>query len=102
MLPMSQAAYDLRRRAFVAFQLSYPRREGKKLKTKPENKCGEYRKRGGKRIMNVQKIKQYAFALALAVTFIIAPGLSNMSAVQAKDKHEKERKEKKYQKDHDD
>ena len=52
--------------------------------------------------MNVQKIKQYAFALALAVTFIIAPGLSNMSAVQAKDKYEKERKEKKYRKDHDD
>jgi hypothetical protein len=43
--------------------------------------------------MNMQKIKRFAFALTLAVAFVIAPGLSNMSAVQAKDKHEKYHKE---------
>jgi hypothetical protein len=33
--------------------------------------------------MNIQNIKKYAFSLALAVGFVIAPGLSSLSAVQA-------------------
>lgn len=52
--------------------------------------------------MNVQKIKHYAFALALLLTFVVAPGLSNLAAVQAKDSKEKERKEKRYKHDDDD
>jgi hypothetical protein len=33
--------------------------------------------------MNIQSIKKYAFSLALAVGFVIAPGLSSLSTVQA-------------------
>ena len=33
--------------------------------------------------MNTQKIKQYAVGIALAIGFVIAPGLSSLSAVQA-------------------
>ncbi|HEX2491443.1 MAG TPA: hypothetical protein VHR27_18675 [Blastocatellia bacterium] len=33
--------------------------------------------------MNIQNIKKYAFSLALAVGFVIAPGLSSLSTVQA-------------------
>jgi hypothetical protein len=35
--------------------------------------------------MNIQKFKQYAFALALGVGFVISPGLSSLSSVQAQD-----------------
>jgi hypothetical protein len=34
-------------------------------------------------LMNIQSLKKYAFSLALAVGFVIAPGLSSLSAVQA-------------------
>jgi len=37
------------------------------------------------RIMNLQKIKKYALAFALAAGFVIAPGLSSLSSVQAQD-----------------
>ena len=33
--------------------------------------------------MDIQNIKKYAFSLALAIGFVIAPGLSSLSAVQA-------------------
>ena len=33
--------------------------------------------------MNIQNIKKYAFSLALAIGFVIAPGLSGLSTVQA-------------------
>jgi hypothetical protein len=33
--------------------------------------------------MNIQNLKKYAFSLALAIGFVIAPGLSSLSAVQA-------------------
>lgn len=33
--------------------------------------------------MNIQHFKKYAFALALALGFVVAPGLSSMSTVQA-------------------
>ena len=52
--------------------------------------------------MNVAKIKQYLFTLALLLTFVVAPGLSNLAAVQAKDSKEKDRKEKRYKHDDDD
>jgi hypothetical protein len=35
--------------------------------------------------MNIQQVKKYAFALALALGFVVAPGLSSLSAVQAQD-----------------
>lgn len=35
--------------------------------------------------MNIQNFKKYAFALALALGFVVAPGLSSMSTVQAQD-----------------
>jgi hypothetical protein len=40
---------------------------------------GEYRE------MNIQQVKKYAFALALALGFVVAPGLSSLSTVQAQD-----------------
>jgi hypothetical protein len=46
--------------------------------------------------MKVQTIKQYAFALALTLAFVIAPGLSNLSAVQADSKKDKERTESRF------
>ena len=33
--------------------------------------------------MNIQKIKKYAFALVLTLGFIVAPGLSSLSTVEA-------------------
>jgi len=33
--------------------------------------------------MNIQNIKKYVFSLALAIGFVIAPGLSGLSTVQA-------------------
>ena len=45
--------------------------------------------------MNVQMIKQYAFAIALTLAFVIVPGFSNLTAAQAaipKDKDYKERR----------
>ena len=33
--------------------------------------------------MNIQNIKKYAFSLALAIGFVIAPGLSSLSTAQA-------------------
>ena len=33
--------------------------------------------------MNIQKFKKYALAFALAVGFVVVPGLSSLSAVQA-------------------
>lgn len=46
--------------------------------------------------MNYQRLKKYAFALALTVGFVVAPGLSSLSAVQAQwpynqDRWERER-----------
>lgn len=35
--------------------------------------------------MNIQGIKKYGFAFALAVGFVVAPGLSSLSSVQAQD-----------------
>jgi len=52
--------------------------------------------------MNVQKLKQFVITLVLALGFVIAPSLSNLSAVQAKDKKDKHHKEKRYDRDRDD
>lgn len=35
--------------------------------------------------MNIQKFKNYAFAFALALGFVVVPGLSSLSNVQAQD-----------------
>lgn len=35
--------------------------------------------------MNVQKLKRYAFALALSASFVVAPSLSSLSTVEAQD-----------------
>jgi hypothetical protein len=37
------------------------------------------------RIMNLQKVKKYALTFALAVGFVVVPGLSSLSSVQAQD-----------------
>src|SRR5262245_25289106 len=39
----------------------------------------------GIRVMNIQNLKKYAFSLALALGFVIAPSLSTLGAVQAQD-----------------
>jgi hypothetical protein len=39
----------------------------------------------GIREMNIQNLKKYAFSLALAIGFVIAPSLSTTGAVQAQD-----------------
>ncbi|MGH9754159.1 MAG: hypothetical protein ACREA2_15380 [Blastocatellia bacterium] len=36
--------------------------------------------------MNIQNFKKYAFALALAIGFVVAPALSSLGAVQAQDR----------------
>ena len=33
--------------------------------------------------MNIQNLKKFAFALALTLGFVVAPGLSSLSTVQA-------------------
>ena len=58
-----------------------------------------------KQKMNAQKIKRYAFALLLALSFIMLPGLSGLSETQAKGKdkdRDKHRKEFRYDRDDDD
>jgi hypothetical protein len=43
--------------------------------------------------MNIQNFKKYAFALALAIGFVVAPGLSSLSTVQAREWDRWDRKE---------
>ena len=52
--------------------------------------------------MNVQKLKQFVVTLVLALGFVIAPSLSDLSAVQAKSKKDKDRKERRFDRDRDD
>jgi uncharacterized protein YcfJ len=41
--------------------------------------------------MNVQKLKRYVFALALSASFVVTPGLSSLSTVQAQDRRDHRR-----------
>jgi uncharacterized protein YcfJ len=41
--------------------------------------------------MNAQKLKRRIFALALSASFVVAPGLSSLSTVQAQDRRDHRR-----------
>ena len=47
--------------------------------------------------MDVQMIKQNAFAIALTLAFVILPGLSNLTAAQAATKKDKSYKEHRHE-----
>lgn len=49
--------------------------------------------------MNVQKLKQYVFAIAMTLAFVIAPSFLNFSAVQADSKRDRDRRESRYDRD---
>jgi len=49
--------------------------------------------------MNVQKLKRYVFALALSAGFVVAPGLSILSTVQAQDRRDQRRDERQDRRD---
>ena len=50
------------------------------------------------RIMNLQNIKKYVLTFALAVGFVIVPGLSSLSSVQAQDdwRYRRDRRDDRY------